>query len=90
MIDQTISPNQDSQLSGISSDSIVRKDFKDDRTADAMHRRQARQVATSRSRAANTDATSDATQLYLKEIGYTPLTQCRRRSLFCETCFKWR
>ena len=82
MIDQTISPNQDSQLSGISSDSIVRKDFKDDRTADAMHRRQARQVATSRSRAANTDATSDATQLYLKEIGYTPLLSAEEEVYF--------
>ncbi len=32
----------------------------------------------------------DATQLYLGEIGYSPLSNSRRRSLFCASRTAWR
>lgn len=32
----------------------------------------------------------DATQLYLGEIGYSPLSNGRRRSLFCASRTAWR
>jgi RNA polymerase nonessential primary-like sigma factor len=71
--DKTLSPMSESTLSKVPVGSLINKQFNENSKAAAMHREQARQVASSRSRASTTDATADATQLYLKEIGYTPL-----------------
>lgn len=82
MIDQTLSPISDSTLSGFSTDTLSGNEFSENSRAAAMHHKQARQVASSRSRASTTDATSDATQLYLKEIGYTPLLSAEEEIYF--------
>jgi RNA polymerase nonessential primary-like sigma factor len=82
VIDQTLSPISDSTISSISAEALCSNEFNENRRAAVMHYKQARQVASSRSRASTTDATSDATQLYLKEIGYTPLLSAEEEIYF--------
>ncbi len=82
MIEHITTPVSNAKQTNTPADSYISANAGENRKAEALHRKQARKVAQSRSKASSTDATSDATQLYLKEIGYTPLLSAEEEIYF--------